>query len=1193
MFSPFNKKASAVIGIILCLFSSAFAYSGGNGTGADPYQIATVSDWQQLMSTSSHWGKYFIMTADVNLQGIILTPVGNSIYEFVGVFNGNSHIICNAVINQPDSNGVGLFGYLGPSSQINNLSIVDANITGRDHVGGLVGENYHGTLSNCYAADAVSGGSAVGGLVGENSNGAISNCYATGAVTGSGSCVGGLVGLMNSNYSDAAITNCYATGAVTGSDSYVGGLVGLVVHSAFNYNIIISNCYATGPVTGSGGYVGGLVGENNGKITNCRATGVVTGGGNYVGGLVGYNQHYYSIISTCYATGAVSGNRYWVGGLTGKNGGTITNCYATGVVSGRDGYVGGLVGENEGTISTCYATGNCYATGAISGNCVGGLVGENQGTISNCYATGLASGNRHIGGLAGYNYGTISNCYAAGAVTGSGNYIGGLVGYNDYGTISACFWDIEASGQTNSSGGMGLSTSQMKSVITYQNAGWANKGWVINDGLDYPHLAWENTGGAPIPEPQPAPLSGSGTEEDPYQVWTADDFALLSWYVSVLDKHIALMADLDLSGIILYPIGDSLRPFTGVFNGNGHIISNAIISQPDSGYVGLFGCLGLGLRCQINNLSVVDANITGSDHVGCLAGCNYGGTISDCYTTGIVSGDGYIGSLVGENRYHGTISNCYCTGTVSGFGDIGGLVGENEGTISNCYATGAVTGGGVENINIGGLVGENSNGAISNCYATGAVSGGIWSAGGLVGGNYRYGRITNCYATGTVSGIWEVGGLVGSNYDYSEITNCYATGAASGSSAVGGLVGYNIGEISWESTITNCYATGAVTVARTEYYDYDTCDTGAAGGLVGVNYYRGAITNCYATGAVTATGDSISDIGGLVGVNHKSTITNCYATGAVSGSGNIHVGGLVGYNNYDYDTGTIIASFWDIETSGQTTSDGGMGKTTAEMKTRSTFTSAGWDFVGETANGTEDIWTICEGVNYPKFTWQNHQPIANAGQDQTIYAWTDGIAEVELDGSDSSDADGCNGLTYHWSWTVDGNNCEANGVNPTIELPVGLHTIQLIVNDGLADSVPDDVNITVVAPLKGMLNITPSVINRNSCGHHRPENILALIRLPAGITKEDISNEPLVLYPSQIEASSQRIISVPYGFGRNKKWLVSIFAFFDMADVLDAIPTNGRVELKVAGELTSGRYFYGSDTVMIIGPKRPCHLSKK
>jgi len=99
---------------------------------------------------------------------------------------------------------------------------------------------------------------------------------------------------------------------------------------------------------------------------------------------------------------------------------------------------------------------------------------------------------------------------------------------------------------------------------------------------------------------------------------------------------------------------------------------------------------------------------------------------------------------------------------------------------------------------------------------------------------------------------------------------------------------------------------------------------------------------------------------------HGGMINASYATGKVSaGPGSYELGGLVGYN-----LGTTTASFWDIETSDCNTSDGGEGKTTVEMQTESTFTNAGWDFVGETANGTDDIWDICEGTNYPKLVWQ-------------------------------------------------------------------------------------------------------------------------------------------------------------------------------------------------------------------------------
>ena len=228
-----------------------------------------------------------------------------------------------------------------------------------------------------------------------------------------------------------------------------------------------------------------------------------------------------------------------------------------------------------------------------------------------------------------------------------------------------------------------------------------------------------------------------------------------------------------------------------------------------------------------------------------------------------------------------------------------------------------------------------------------AGSGGY--VGGLVGLN-EYGAVTNCYSTGMVSGEDCVGGLVGSNEAAWEgtggvVAQCYSTCAVTGAYDVGGLVGFN-GERWVGGTITRCYSTGRV--AGNEY----------VGGLVGYNWR--VVTQCYSTGAVTGS----SYVGGLVGGNGGS-VTECYSTGAVIGTGE-NVGGLVGHNH----NGAVTHCFWDTQTSGQATSDGGTSKTTAEMQTGSTFLNGGWDFVGETANGTEDIWWILEGKDYPRLWWQ-------------------------------------------------------------------------------------------------------------------------------------------------------------------------------------------------------------------------------
>jgi len=205
--------------------------------------------------------------------------------------------------------------------------------------------------------------------------------------------------------------------------------------------------------------------------------------------------------------------------------------------------------------------------------------------------------------------------------------------------------------------------------------------------------------------------------------------------------------------------------------------------------------------------------------------------------------------------------------------------------------------------------------------------------GGLIGYSYSS-TISSSYATGTVSGRNNVGSLIGGTYD-STISDSYSEGNISGNGNIGGIVGYAHDS----TTISNCYSTGAVSGA-----------TAYSGGVVGY-ISSSTISNSYSMGTVSGA----NYVGGLVGYAESSTISNCYSTGAVSGSSDF--GGLVGYES----GASCSGSFWDNESSNQT-SDNCMdsaGKTTAEMKTISTFTDAAWDFTS--------VWSIDSGVNdgYP------------------------------------------------------------------------------------------------------------------------------------------------------------------------------------------------------------------------------------
>jgi hypothetical protein len=204
----------------------------------------------------------------------------------------------------------------------------------------------------------------------------------------------------------------------------------------------------------------------------------------------------------------------------------------------------------------------------------------------------------------------------------------------------------------------------------------------------------------------------------------------------------------------------------------------------------------------------------------------------------------------------------------------------------------------------------------------------------------------------------------------------------------------------------------------------------------------------------------------------------------------------------------------------------------------------------------------------------NTPPVAVAGVDQTVYAWIDGFADVNLDGSGSYDDDG-DPLTYLWSWQIVSDVYETNGVNPTIELPVGEHTIELVVNDGVEDSEPNYTTVTVIRPLEAELRIMPRVINKKSHGRF----IVAWLQLPPKITKADIDNDyPLTMYPGGIEAIRKLIF--------NDTWrelpCISILAFFDRRKLLDAVEDDGPTWLDVTGRLKSGRYFYGQRRILII-----------
>lgn len=322
-----------------------------------------------------------------------------------------------------------------------------------------------------------------------------------------------------------------------------------------------------------------------------------------------------------------------------------------------------------------------------------------------------------------------------------------------------------------------------------------------------------------------------------------------------MDGKYILFANLNLNGESWTPIGTESAPFTGIFDGNSHMISNYKITNTT--YNGLFG-YSTG---TIKNLRVNSSITNFSSKSGLLVGYN-DGTIENCSSSGTCGGSGAnIGGLVGINFENGVIKNCGSYATVSSSGNwsssnlyTGGLVGQNKGSIVASWASGSVSGDYCE---LGGLVGYNS-GTIDRCYATGTVSRGNY-VGGLIARSG--GSVTNCYATGSVTSSGSsayAGGLIASAGG--TVTNCYASGTVKASAAIsggsnnyvyqyaGGLIG------SSSATVTCCFATGNVTAFASATRATNCGAYAYAGGLIGRDSRSsGTVSSSYRSSSQTVT----------------------------------------------------------------------------------------------------------------------------------------------------------------------------------------------------------------------------------------------------------------------------------------------------------------------------------------------------
>ena len=716
-----------------------------------------------------------------------ISPGSIRITIFSGAFEGNNHSIANLFIDRPGRKAVGLFGGTGGNASIRNLSLTNANVSGGERVGALVGYSV-GDVSSSSATGQVNAADKIGGGLVGLLGGMVTGSHANVSVDG-GNQLGGLAGYIHDT---GAIAGSYATGNVSG-DSHVGGLVG---HS--RPNSVVTRSYATGGVTATGGDAGGLVGRQLGRVQAAYATGSVTAPG-AAGGLTGVLR---GSLEASYATGQVQSGGMYVGGLVGAirgAGAVVTNSYWDTATSTQSNSAGGM-GKTTAELQTPTGYNGIYADWNVDLD----ADGTNDdpwhfGTSSEYPALKYDTDND---GTATWEEFGAQPRTAPAPVVDYDSDADGLIEVRSLAQLNAIRYDLNGDGATSDLGYAAAFPNPMAGM----GCSGGCSGYELMADLDFD----ENNDDAITELDDPAYWNG-GEGWDP-----------LGGNISTGSIRITI--------------------FSGAFEGNNHSIANLFIDRPDRKAVGLFG--GTDGNASIRNLSLTNANVSGGERVGALVGYSVGdvssssatgqvnaagkiggglvgllgGMVTGSHANVTVSGGNQLGGLVGYIHDTGAIAGSYSTGNVSGDSKVGGLVGHSRpnSVVTRSYASGGVTatatggGGGIATGgDAGGLVGRQL-GLVQAAYATGSVTA-TGAAGGLTG--VLGGSLEASYATGQVqSGGMYVGGLVGAIRGAGAVTNGYWDTATSGQSNSAGGMGKTTAELQTPTGYNGIYANWNVDV---------------------------------------------------------------------------------------------------------------------------------------------------------------------------------------------------------------------------------------------------------------------------------------------------------------------------------------------------------------------------------------------
>ena len=983
-------------------------------------------------------------------------PIGEAGDPFTADFEGEGYTVANLFIDRDTEDGVGLFGEIGgrDTSVIRGVGLVGVDVTGSDGVGSLLGHGVYATVIDSYATGRVSGQDEVGGLVGRTW-GRVLRSYAAVNVSGADA-VGGLVGHQILNDLDSS----YATGNVEGTDA-VGGLVGAVSDT---FQTIVAS-YATGDVSGGGARLsesdsGFIICDSLSSFTTSGPVETATNSGGGVGGLVGSSC---GVIRVSYATGEVSGD-VAVGGLIGSGYVRVQSSYwdletsgvrvgvgeddenDNGVIDGTESQRLGVGGKTTAELQTptdytgIYAAWNVDLDGSSFSS---GEVDDpwDFGTSTQYPVLSLDLNDDNRATWQEFGYQVRSSLTLTAATTASQAQV-----VLSWTAISTSSWSPAPDVSYTLYRDDGTTIEAIETNLT--GLTHTDTDVTINGRYTY-WVAVVVDGGEAVRSAPVSVTAGVGNQP-PVAVGIVADRALEVGATALV---------VDVAGAFLDPDDDALtyaatssRTSVATLSRSGSMLTitpgsagrtTITVTATDAGGSNMGATQRFAVRVGYNydadgdrligisNLAQFDAMhydlngnglVTGDDaaayaaafpdafdRLGCgIDGCagyellaaldfdTDGDGSADAGDTYWNGGAGWEPIGVPSGRFFGTVLGAF-NATFDGNGhsianlfvardDHSGLFGAigSRGAVRDVRLTDMdVTG----NQGVGGLAGENL-GVVSRVQSAGQVLGEV-QVGGLVGANL--GTITLSRSSAAVTGMAPpdfvrtsdldrgTGGLVG--YNGGAIRGSYAIGRVVGDSNVGGLVGWNfndgfVGSIRRHASIVGSYATGSV------------AGRSSVGGLVGTNGIPGNAPF-------------------VLGEIHSS-----YATGRVSGPSR-GVGGLVGYDSGD-DSTIITASYWDTNTSGQTSGSFGIGKTTAQLKAPTGYSGIyrSWN-VDVDDDGTNDAWHFGTGRQYPVLkanvdgqgaaTWQEFgyqlrsgptlmtptvMPTMTAGQAQVNLTWT-------------------------------------------------------------------------------------------------------------------------------------------------------------------------------------------------------------